>query len=140
MQEKRVERNGRQDSSILSPSPKCHVQSVYKKRMRTGGEDSFPHSLEILSVPVHYVPGTEPGDGSTKQASGRDKVNHLDKSVFPKDQSTRQDGQHQGARRRELFMFGCYLSCFKLMSRLALPARWSLQTEARLELTQAYTE
>lgn len=73
MREKRVERNGRQDSRILSPSPKCHVQSVYKKRMRTGGEDSFTHSLEILSVPMLYIPSTEPGDGSTKQASGKDK-------------------------------------------------------------------
>ena len=73
MREEQVERNGRQDSRILTPSPKRHMQSVYKKRMRTGGEESFTHSLEIISVTMHYVPGAELGDGSTKQASSRDK-------------------------------------------------------------------
>lgn len=71
MQKEQVERKGRQDSRIPSPSPKCNVQSVYKNQMGTGGRDSFTHSLEIIFVTIHYVPGAERGDGLTKQNSGR---------------------------------------------------------------------
>lgn len=74
VQEEQVERNGRQDSRILSPSPKCNVQSVYKNQMGTGGQDSFTHSSELIFVTMHYVPGAEREDGSTTKPVAEIKI------------------------------------------------------------------